>query len=233
MNCETLIGHRAVAFSPHTQHAATGFYPRTAQTRPAWSPPREAGTHLNLMTPVRHLLRLTLLLFELLPQRLESGHRLIERVDLRLHLASFLWWSFVGQQLSALPFIDACTMTLSRLTIFHSPSPWSTRANMTQTCRQRWPSTRGQLHPDRLCDDPWLLHLPFFLVALTATLLPLQPVGPDGLRIMIGASARQEPGFRGHPLGSWRKPRVPSHCYDDAAQFREAVFSGASPVRVR
>ncbi len=34
----------------------------------------------------------------------------------------------------------------------------------------------------------------FFLVALTATLLPLQPVGPDGLRIMIGASARQEPG---------------------------------------
>ena len=139
----------------------------------------------------------------------------------------------VGQQLSALPFIDACTMTLSRLTIFHSPSPWSTRANMTQTCRQRWPSTRGQLHPDRLCDDPWLLHPPFFLVALTATLLPLQPVGPDGLRIMIGASARQEPGFRGHPPGSWRKPRVPSHCYDDAAQFREAVFSGASPVRVR
>ena len=51
--------------------------------------------------------------------------------------------------------------------------------------------------------------------------------------IMIGASARQEPGFRGHPLGSWRKPRVPSHCYDDAAQFREAVFSGASPERVR
>ena len=88
-------------------------------------------------------------------------------------------------------------------------------------------------HPDRLCDDPWLLHPPFFLVALTATLLPLQPVGPDGLRIMIGASARQEPGFRGHPPGSWRKPRVPSHCYDDAAQFREAVFSGASPERVR
>ena len=58
-------------------------------------------------------------------------------------------------------------------------------------------------------------------------------VGPDGLPIMIGASARQEPGFRGHPPGSWRKPRVPSHCYDDAAQFREAVFSGASPVRVR
>jgi hypothetical protein len=76
-----------------------------------------------------------------------------------------------------------------------------------------------------------ILH--FFLVALTATLLPLQPVGPDGLRIMIGASARQETGFRGHPPGSWRKPRVPSHCYDDAAQFREAVFSGASPVRVR
>ena len=100
----------------------------------------------------------------------------------------------MGQQLSALHFIDACTMTLSRLTIFHSPLPWSTRANMTQTCRRRWPSTRGQLHPDRLCDDPWLLHLPFFLVALTATLLPLQPVGPDGLRIMIGASARQEPG---------------------------------------
>ena len=100
----------------------------------------------------------------------------------------------MGQQLSALHFIDACTMTLSRLTIFHSPSPWSTRANMTQTCRRRWPSTRGQLHPDRLCDDPWLLHPPFFLVALTATLLPLQPVGPDGLRIMIGASARQEPG---------------------------------------
>ena len=58
-------------------------------------------------------------------------------------------------------------------------------------------------------------------------------VGPDGLPIMIGASARQEPGIRGHPPGSWRKPRVPSHCYDDAAQFREAVFSGASPVRVR
>ena len=58
-------------------------------------------------------------------------------------------------------------------------------------------------------------------------------VGPDGLPIMIGTSARQEPGFRGHPPGSWRKPRVPSHCYDDAAQFREAVFSGASPVRVR
>ena len=73
----------------------------------------------------------------------------------------------------------------------------------------------------------------FFLVALTATLLPLRPVGPDGLPIMIGASARQEPGFRGHPPGSWRKPRVPSHCYDDAAQFREAVFSGASPERVR
>ena len=52
----------------------------------------------------------------------------------------------------------------------------------------------------------------FFLVALTATLLPLQPVGPDGLPIMIGASARQEPGIRGHPPGSWRKPRVPSHC---------------------
>ena len=100
----------------------------------------------------------------------------------------------MGQQLSSLPFIDACTMTLSRLTIFHSPSPWSTRANMTQTCRRLWPSTRGQLHPDRLCDDPWLLHPPFFLVALTATLIPLQPVGPDGLRIMIGASARQEPG---------------------------------------
>ena len=73
----------------------------------------------------------------------------------------------------------------------------------------------------------------FFLVALTATLLPLRPVGPDGLPIMIGASVRQEPGIRGHPPGSWRKPRVPSHCYDDAAQFREAVFSGASPVRVR
>ena len=59
-------------------------------------------------------------------------------------------------------------------------------------------------------------------------------VGPDGLPIMIGASARQEPGFRGHPApGSWRKPRVPSHCYDDAAQFREAVFSGVSPERVR
>ena len=81
--------------------------------------------------------------------------------------------------------------------------------------------------------DLGFFFFPFFLVALTATLLPLQPVGPDGLRIMIGASARQEPGFRGHPLGSWRKPRVPSHCYDDAAQFREAVFSGASPVRVR
>ena len=73
----------------------------------------------------------------------------------------------------------------------------------------------------------------FFLVALIATLLPLQPVGPYGLPIMIGASARQEPGIRGHPPGSWRKPRVPSHCYDDAAQFREAVFSGASPERVR
>ncbi len=35
------------------------------------------------------------------------------------------------------PFIDACTMTLSRLTIFHGPSPWSTRANMTQTCPHR------------------------------------------------------------------------------------------------
>ena len=42
-----------------------------------------------------------------------------------------------------------------------------------------------------------------------------------------------QPGFRGHPPGSWRKPRVPSHCYDDAAQFREAVFSGVSPGRVR
>ena len=131
----------------------------------------------------------------------------------------------MGQQLSALPFIDACTMTLSRLTIFHSPSPWSTRANMTQTCRRLWPSTRGQLHPDRLCDDPWLLHPPFVSVALTATLLPLLPVGPDGLPIMIGASARQEPGFRGNPPGSWRKPPVPSRCYDDAAQFREAAFS--------
>ena len=56
-------------------------------------------------------------------------------------------------------------------------------------------------------------------------------VGPDGLPIMIGASARQEPSFRGHPPGSWRT-RVPSHCYDDAAQVREAVFSGASPERV-
>ena len=96
-------------------------------------------------------------------------------------------------------------------------------------------STRHWYNVSRIVlDDPWLLHPPFFfLVALTATLLPLRPVGPDGLPIMIGASARQEPGFRGHPPGSWRKPRVPSHCYDDAAQFREAVFSGASPERVR
>ena len=63
-----------------------------------------------------------------------------------------------------------------------------------------------------------------FLVALTATLLPLRPVGPDGLPIMIGASARQEPGIRGHPPGSWRKPRVPSHCYDDAAQISRGSF---------
>ena len=95
--------------------------------------------------------------FRVRSRSFRDGDRGVTRnkcVDLRLHPASFLWWSFVGQQLSALLFIDACTMTLSRLTIFHSPSPWSTRANMTQTCRRRWPSTRGQLHPDRLCDDP-------------------------------------------------------------------------------
>ena len=53
-------------------------------------------------------------------------------------------------------------------------------------------------------------------------------VGPDGLRIMIGASARQETGFRGHPPGSWRKPRVPSHCYTTTRRNFERQFS---PVR--
>ena len=49
------------------------------------------------------------------------------------------------------------------------------------------------------------------MVALTATLLAPPAVGPDGLTIMIGASARQESSFRGHLPGSWRNPRVPSN----------------------
>ena len=76
--------------------------------------------------------------------------------------------------------------------------------------------------------NPWLLHPPFFLVALTATLLPLRPVGPDGLPIMIGASARQEPGIRGHPPGSWRKPPEFLHTVTTTRRNFERQFS---PVR--
>ena len=43
----------------------------------------------------------------------------------------------------ALP--DGVVQVQRPMTIFHSPLPWSTRANMTQTCRRRWPFTRGQL----------------------------------------------------------------------------------------